>query len=255
MRLDRKRSDGEGRVLRIALLFTAVLVLFSAPSIYFSTQVSRGAEMADLLQILSMNTTSAGTLFGQDSNQTSQSSAWSRPGGSGGAAIRGVSPPSREKPLVAVVVCTKSSKNWRNVKQTSLHTLLIPSVEKTVTVHDLRKYRIEFVIGFDQGDTFWEQASHRAELMGESVFPISFISIPKNPERPHKIPFNQLCRAAYEYGADYIVRVNDDSEFKTPDWISKSVAQLQQFTPPNLGVVGPTCKQGNTDVSIMDDMC
>lgn len=261
MRLGRTESGGgsERRILRSALFVVGALALLSLPSIYFSTHVSRGADIADILHALSLdyhnNATTATTnnsetqSFGrqQEPDQARDGSVEQlqlRPAG----AVSGVTPHDREKPLVAVVVCTKSSKDWLSVSQTSLHTLLIPSVEKTVTVHDLRKYRIEFVIGFDQGDEFWEQEDHRAELSGESLFPISFVSIPKDPNRPHKIPFNQLCRSAYEYGADYIVRVNDDSEFKTPDFISKSVSRLLKFDPPNVGVVGPTCKQGNTEV-------
>eukprot|EP00977_Amphora_coffeiformis_P006424 scaffold1369_cov163-Amphora_coffeaeformis.AAC.3 len=158
----------------------------------------------------------------------------------------------RLKPLLAVVACTRSKGDWRHINSTSLHSLLIPSIEKTVTVRELRQYRIEFVIGFDKGDPFWEQETNRKHLSEGSLLPINFVSIPKKKHRPHQIPFNQLCRAAYDYGADYIVRVNDDSEFVTTNWITHSVQRLQAYSPPNVGVVGPTCKQGNTAILTHD---
>ena len=252
MRLGTKEVYGRSRHKWIEVVFVGFLVLLSVPSLYYSAlATSHHSEIVDFLHLLSSNTsTTANSTVEVRYNDTFASTeeilstlATTR---SAFAAI--LAPPKKQNPLVAVVVCTRSKASWRHVNQTSLHTLLIPSIERTVTVHDLRRYRLEFVLGFDKGDTFWEKETNRQELSDESLFPISFVSIPKNPKRPHQIPFNQLCRSAYEYGADYIVRVNDDTEFMTPDWISKSVHRLSQFNPPNLGVVGPTCKQGNTQV-------
>eukprot|EP00529_Nitzschia_sp_RCC80_P035444 CAMPEP_0113458644 /NCGR_PEP_ID=MMETSP0014_2-20120614/10029_1 /TAXON_ID=2857 /ORGANISM="Nitzschia sp." /LENGTH=177 /DNA_ID=CAMNT_0000350175 /DNA_START=741 /DNA_END=1275 /DNA_ORIENTATION=+ /assembly_acc=CAM_ASM_000159 len=44
-----------------------------------------------------------------------------------------------------------------------------------------------------------------------------------------RIPFNEACQAAYEYGADYIVRVNDDTEFMGAGWITLGVSYLSGY--------------------------
>jgi hypothetical protein len=110
-----------------------------------------------------------------------------------------------------------------------------------------QNYRVEVLLAFDKGDTFWENADNRMKVAVTHDIPISFISVVKN--RTHHIPFNEACRAAYEYGADYIVRVNDDTEFVTQGWITKAVNVLASFNPPNVGVVGPTAHEGNTAYS------
>jgi hypothetical protein len=157
------------------------------------------------------------------------------------------------RPLVVIVVCTKSLPNWgQNISSTGLHTLLIPSIERTVTIHDLRHYRVEFVIGFDKGDEFWENERNRQALGNDTSIPLNFVSIVKDPQRPHHIPFNQACRAAYDYGADYIARVNDDTEFVTSNWIQIGIHALAAFDPPNVGVVGPIFKDGNTQILTHD---
>ena len=66
------------------------------------------------------------------------------------------------------------------------------------------------------------------------------------------IPFSKTAAAALKYNPDYIVRVNDDTEFKTKEWTSLAIATLQNFNPPNVGVVAPTCNEGNTAIFTHD---
>jgi hypothetical protein len=49
--------------------------------------------------------------------------------------------------------------------------------------------------------------------------------------------FNFMMRAAYDDGAQYLYRINDDTEFVDP-WAWDAVQALMAFKPPNLGVVG-----------------
>lgn len=154
--------------------------------------------------------------------------------------------------VVAVVACTKSKDIWKSVNATTLHNILIPSIERTVTPSEKEHVRVELVVGFDDNDVFWNNPHNRKELQAATRIPISFLSVPKQPNRPFRIPFNEVCRASYEYGADFIARVNDDSEFITPGWITKSVHRLSQYNPPWVGVVGPTCRQGNTKILTHD---
>ena len=60
-----------------------------------------------------------------------------------------------------------------------------------------------------------------------------------------------LQAAAYEDGADYMYRVNDDTKFVGP-WADTAVHALGAFDPANVGVVGPICPEGNTLIMTHD---
>jgi hypothetical protein len=59
-----------------------------------------------------------------------------------------------------------------------------------------------------------------------------------------------MARSAYELGADYFYRLNDDTEIAAP-WPKKFVSALKSLPAP-FGVVGPHCKQGNTGILTHD---
>ena len=61
-----------------------------------------------------------------------------------------------------------------------------------------------------------------------------------------------MMAAAAEDGADYLYRVNDDTEFVGTGWAAQAVGALRANTPPNLGVVGPVCNEGNTRILTHD---
>jgi hypothetical protein len=54
--------------------------------------------------------------------------------------------------------------------------------------------------------------------------------------------FNIITKHAYDVGADYIYRVNDDTEMAAP-WAHRFVTKLANLGPPNIGAVGPLCQQ------------
>lgn len=49
-----------------------------------------------------------------------------------------------------------------------------------------------------------------------------------------------LSMMAFDKGADYLVRVNDSTQFLTLGWISIGVSTLEGHVVQNVGVVGPT---------------
>jgi hypothetical protein len=60
-----------------------------------------------------------------------------------------------------------------------------------------------------------------------------------------------MMGAAFDDGADYLYRVNDDTEF-TGAWADSAVTQLRAMDPPNVGVVGPLCEEGNKHIMTHD---
>ena len=116
---------------------------------------------------------------------------------------------------------------------------------------------------FDEGDKFFDDPAREAEVRGwldaNMVAPLAQQGVTlqiallryRNSMRKPGPAFNFMTAAAYEDGADYIYRVNDDTKFVGP-WASSAVATLAAFSPPNVGVVGPLCAEGNTLIMTHD---
>lgn len=62
--------------------------------------------------------------------------------------------------------------------------------------------------------------------------------------------FLKMAKAAYDAGADYFYRVNDDTEFVN-NWSQLFVKTLNFYYPP-IGVVSPLCPQGNSYILTQD---
>ncbi|KAL3793654.1 hypothetical protein HJC23_010226 [Cyclotella cryptica] len=154
----------------------------------------------------------------------------------------------KTKPFVAIVSCIKSkSDRVRHRPGEILKERFLPSIRRTISVEELSQYRVEVILGYDEDDDYWQQHSNQDAVVAndnqiQQPIPVSFISLPKDDSRPNRIPFNELCKVAYDSGAKYLVRINDDTHFVTPGWLTLAIQTLQSFSPPNIGVVGPTCK-------------
>jgi hypothetical protein len=111
-------------------------------------------------------------------------------------------------------------------------------------------------IGYDLGDLFYDDPdrieSARAWVREKIELPalkenkyirITFIRFTNVLRKPGPM-FNFLAASAFGDGADYMYRVNDDTELRTL-WAGAFVSALKEMTPKNLGVVGPTCPEGN----------
>ena len=67
------------------------------------------------------------------------------------------------------------------------------------------------------------------------------------------IVINEIARQAYKDGAEYMCRINDDTKFITKNWTSLEIKKkLANYEPTNVGVVGPTCRQGITHIMAHD---
>lgn len=155
---------------------------------------------------------------------------------------------SHERGMVAVVVPTRSKPEWTSPSDASLAADLIPTLSHSLTRRESRRYTVQLVVVYDKGDIFWEKEHIVNTLKDNSPIPVHFLSVKKSTRIPH----NEGCQAAYDMGAEYIVRINDDTEFKSRGWLTHAVNSLHSFEPPNLGVVGPTCREGNTRILTHD---
>mmetsp|Transcript_32675 Transcript_32675/g.81336 ORF Transcript_32675/g.81336 Transcript_32675/m.81336 type:complete len:225 (+) Transcript_32675:2-676(+) len=126
-----------------------------------------------------------------------------------------------------------------------------------------RSVELRVYIAWDSGDPFYDAQGRRAQIekwIEEHVatplshanvwLRVALLSYLNKMGKPGPA-FNFLMRAAFEDGADYLCRVNDDTRFVTP-WVAPSIELLLGFQPPNLGVVGPICNEGNTKILTHD---
>lgn len=65
---------------------------------------------------------------------------------------------------------------------------------------------------------------------------------------------NDAAVAAFKEGADYVLRTNDDTQLPAnSSWVTEFIRDLRSRRPvPNLGVVGPLHKEGNTEILTHD---
>ena len=117
---------------------------------------------------------------------------------------------------------------------------------------------------YDAGDPFFDSASREAEVVAwiaaELVGPLKAAGVTlrfallrfDNVLHKPGPAFNFMMRAAYDDGADYLYRVNDDTQFVGAGWVAQAVGTLRSYEPPNVGVVGPICHEGNTRILTHD---
>ena len=163
----------------------------------------------------------------------------------------GVSRDGKRRPKIAVAFCaTAKGPQMTRVKleQMALMRFALPSLLKTM---EKDRYEYELYVGVDDDDTFWNNAEtqRRVHSAAGRALKVVFRAF---PSKKNRIPFNEIMIAAFDGGADYFVRINDDTEFVTGGWSSQGVATLLGYDPPNIGVVGPTCGQGNTNILTHD---
>jgi len=165
-----------------------------------------------------------------------------------------IKPMDANKTSIAVVTCTTAkqlTKNHSDFEDLSFVKIMLPSLLKTINFDDTN-IEYHLFVGIDDDDYFWLDPHNQERLQNlsnRSILPIHFHSF---PSIPHRIPFNLILKIAKDYGADYFVRINDDSEFVTDNWAYEAMQVLQSFEPPNVGVVGPTCEEGNTKILTHD---
>lgn len=172
-------------------------------------------------------------------------------------------PRNGSEPLIAVCcgTTTRTKEGWIKHVSPDLSTLalfkhLMPSLGQSLECG----FRYTIVVGYDEGDKWWD-LRNGARLAAEWFDKFRKTRVRKNIDvnleltrvsntvrKPGPV-FAAITMRAYELGADFIYRVNDDTELAAP-WATKFAQALTALN--NIGVVGPYCKQGNRRILTHD---
>ena len=194
------------------------------------------------------------------------------------AALAGREPPRRlqrnasSSGVVIAVCASTTSRNLRptSLEQLSLFRLALPSLASTfagsaraAVVGTEAPPELWAYVAYDAGDRFYDtpvrEAAVRAWLDARLVAPLTsaglrarhaLLRFDNALRKPGPI-FNFMMAAAAADGADYLYRINDDTEFVTP-WVAQALGTLRGYEPSNVGVVGPVCREGNTKIITHD---
>lgn len=174
--------------------------------------------------------------------------------------------------VLAVCACT-TSRGFRpqRLGQLTLFRLMLPSLIRTLSSREAvpdaaagGTLELWLYVAYDVGDAFYDSPSREAELRAwldmHMVAPLAAAGVTarhallryQNNYRKPGPAFNFMMAAAAEDGADYLYRVNDDTEFVGGGWLVAAVSSLRGYSPPNVGVVGPVCREGNTKILTHD---
>ncbi len=163
-------------------------------------------------------------------------------------------------PLISILAGSTTRKIAKpSTKKLSLFTFLLPSLVRSIDCG----FRYEYVLGFDAGDPFYDTEAGMASVekwfmenvikpMGRNgimILPLRKVRVNNTLMKPGPV-FLEMARAAYEGGADYFYRINDDTEM-VDRWPQVFVNTLKNI-PHQVGVVGPTCTQGNVAILTHD---
>eukprot|EP01039_Chlorochromonas_danica_P006585 gene6585-7275_t len=145
-----------------------------------------------------------------------------------------------------------------SISRLALFTFLLPSLMRTLDCG----FRYEYVLGYDAGDAYYDSVKGLEEVkvwFSEQVekplarrgvlLQLRLVRVNNTIKKPGPV-FLAMARAAYEAGASYFFRVNDDTELLSK-WPRAFVQTIQRFSPP-VAVVGPFCAQGNSRILTHD---
>ncbi|KAL4231098.1 hypothetical protein ACF0H5_008681 [Mactra antiquata] len=149
---------------------------------------------------------------------------------------------SEKKIKVGVLIpSTTRGIRFQGIEKFSLFKISLPSFYKTMQT----EYDYTIYVGIDINDTL-NSCIHDIEGFGDNI-----IVVRVNGSTFTKA-VNTIAEKAVQDGADYLVRVNDDTQFVTNKWTSLCIESLQSFEPPNIGVVGPLCLRDKETILTQD---
>lgn len=159
-------------------------------------------------------------------------------------------PPSSTPVKICVCALTRSKPTWKTLDDSRVMKNVIESTHHT-TAMEWDKFEVQILLGADADDAFWQRHADALKRQAVDKYELD-VTFKFYQKRANFLPFNDLMRDGYHTGSEYLVRINDDTEFTSQGWISLGVDMLKNFQPANVGVVGPTCVQGNTKILTHD---
>lgn len=110
-------------------------------------------------------------------------------------------------------------------------------------------YQYTLMFGHDHDDFDIEHILN--EKIKNYSYDYNILSVYNPLKKPGPV-FNALSKHAYDFGCDYMYRINDDTEIIGNKWSARFIQTLAAFDPSNVGVVGPTCHEGNNQILTHD---
>jgi hypothetical protein len=127
--------------------------------------------------------------------------------------------------MIAIVLGTTSRGfRWSKLDETPLIKIMLASLERCLE----KGFAYRVYAGFDAGDLFYDDDGRRRELaqwfethisqkaaargVTTRFATLKFLNVLRKPGPI----FNFLTASAFSDGADYVYRINDDTEFRTP---------------------------------------
>ena len=135
---------------------------------------------------------------------------------------------------------------------------LLTSFCKTVSTG----YNYNFFLAYDYNDKFFTDDKLHEIFAKEfrdythqncpasSVYSLHFVQC-THSGKPANAQ-NDAMMAAYMLNMAYYYRINDDTIMATKGWTELFIGALKKYDPPNVGVVGPNHKGGNTGILTYD---
>ena len=163
-------------------------------------------------------------------------------------------------PMIAVCVAsTTRTMTQPMIERLALFRLLLPSLVLTLECG----FRYELVLGYDAGDAFYDDEAGRAKVRAwfESHVAaparasglgveLALVRVENELRKPGPV-FNAMARAAVARGAEYVYRVNDDTQFVNL-WARTLTRALAALEPRDVGAAGPACRQGKKSIMTHD---
>lgn len=162
-------------------------------------------------------------------------------------------------PVVAIGVSTTTrTLVVRRLSDLALFSIMLPSLAATAQVG----FEYWLYLAHDVGDRFfeaegvrhkvarWCQRSLLAPLRARGIEASVLLLRFNNTVRKPGPVFNFMMAAAAEDGADFLYRINDDTELRGADWTAQAVRALERMR--RVGVVGPICDEGNVAILTHD---
>ena len=140
---------------------------------------------------------------------------------------------------------------------TALSTVLLKSIKSTIEP----EYRYHLIIGIDKIDSYWNMHMqeiinffHNKPFIDVEILAVKGGSFSKaiNAVAAYAHTLKTKINSKTEVKCNYYIRINDDSQFASHGWTTMAINQLAKYKPKNVGVVGPTVRQGNTNILVFD---